>query len=352
MNPPFEQRGLVSVRFLSVLGLVLFFIVAVAYVFYGLQPASTELQRGEPAAGTAGTGGVTQFKIAKGDGFREIGARLSQESLIKSIAVFKFYALLSGRAQRFQPGIYGLSPAMSVPQMVGVLTAGGKNDVLVTVPEGSTVKDIDALLTGAGVRAGGLLAALPPSSFSLEYPFLANVRSLEGFLFPDSYYISLDASAEDVARQMLDNFMRKAWPSFSGVNEWYERLTLASFLEREVETFADRQVVAGILLKRLRLGMPLQVDATLSYAKCGGLLRGCETIRVERADVSVDSPYNTYQRLGWTPTPIANPGAVAIRAALSPAVSPYLYYLSARGSGTTYFSRTLEEHNAKRARYL
>ncbi|MFH1193112.1 MAG: endolytic transglycosylase MltG [Candidatus Jorgensenbacteria bacterium] len=342
MNPPFEQRGLVSVRFLSVLGVVLFFIVAVAYLFYGLQPAEE----------TAGTGGVSQFKISKGDGFREIGARLSQESLIKSIAVFKFYALLSGRAQRFQPGIYGLSPAMSVPQIVGALTAGGKNDVLVTIPEGSTAKDIDALLTGAGVQTGGSIAALSPSSFSLEYPFLENAKTLEGFLFPDSYYISFDASAESVARQMLDNFARKTWPSLSGVDGWYERLTLASFLEREVITFADRQVVAGILLKRLRIGMPLQVDATLSYAKCDGLLRGCEAIRVTRSDLTADSPYNTYQRLGWTPTPIANPGAVAVRAALSPAVSPYLYYLSARATGTTYFSRTLDEHNAKRAQYL
>ncbi|MFH1161801.1 MAG: endolytic transglycosylase MltG [Candidatus Jorgensenbacteria bacterium] len=350
MNPSFEPRGLVSVRFLTILGFVLFCIVAVAYFFYGLQPGATASRDNAPAL--EATSSTVQLQIVKGDGFREIGARLSRASLIKSITVFKLYALLTGRAQRFQPGIYELSPAMSVPQIVQVLTAGGKNDVLVTIPEGSTVKDIDALLTTAGVYAGGSLTTLPPSSLSLEYPFLANVSSLEGFLFPDSYYFDRDASTKEVARRMLDNFMKKAWSSLAEVSGWYDRLILASFLEREVTSSTDRQVVAGILLKRLRLGMPLQVDATLSYAKCNGLLRGCEIVKVAREDVRLDSPYNTYQRLGWTPTPITNPGAGAIRAALSPVTSSYLYYLSAREGGATHFSRTLDEHNANRARYL
>jgi UPF0755 protein len=266
--------------------------------------------------------------------------------------VFKLYALLTGRAQRFQPGTYQLSPAMSVPQIVAALTAGGRNDVLVTVPEGSTAKDVDAILTAAGVRAGGSLATLSPQSLSLDYPFLANVASLEGFLFPDSYYFDRDAAPEEVAHRMLDNFMQKSWPSLAVMDGWYDRLILASFLEREVTTFADRELVAGILLKRIRLGMPLQVDATISYIKCNGQFRGCDAVKIARADVNLVSNYNTYQNCGWTPTPIANPGAEALRAALAPVASSYLYYLSSPATGKTYFSRTLEEHNAKRAQYL
>ncbi len=338
-KPQTTQGGLVSVLFLGILGAVLLVIVSAAYVFYGLQPV-------------AANGAQAPFKIMKGEGFREIGARLSQNSLIKSIAVFKFYALLTGRAQRFQPGAYELSPMMSVPQMVNVLTAGGRGDILVTIPEGSTAKGVDALIAAAGVRMEGTLATLTPSSFASDYPFLSNVSSFEGFLFPDSYYFPLDTSPNDAARRMLDNFMKKAWPMLAEESGWYDKLILASFLEREVSEFADRQLVAGILLKRARLGMPLQVDATLSYAKCDGQFRDCASVQVARTDTRLASPYNTYQRLGWTPTPIANPGEAAIRAALSPTASPYLYYLSAREDGKTYFSRTLEEHNIKRAEYL
>ena len=129
-------------------------------------------------------------------------------------------------------------------------------------------------------------------------------------------------------------------------------MILASFLEREVREFDDRQIVAGILLKRLRVGIPLQVDATISYAKCGGALRSCEEIIVTRNDLALASPYNTYQRLGWTPTPIANPGEAAIKAAVTPRSSPYFYYLSAKETKETVFSKTLEEHNLNRAKYL
>lgn len=96
--------------------------------------------------------------------------------------------------------------------------------------------------------------------------------------------------------------------------------------------------------------MPFQVDATLGYAKCDGLLKGCDA-RITKADTALASPYNTYTQLGWPPTPIANPGEDAIRAALTPKDSPYLYYLSSK-SGEILFSKTLDEHNTKRAKYL
>ena len=116
--------------------------------------------------------------------------------------------------------------------------------------------------------------------------------------------------------------------------------------------FEDRQVVAGILLKRLETGMPFQIDATLSYIKCDGKFLGCENIRVLRKDLELPSPYNTYERIGWTPTPISNPGEEAIRATLDPERTPYWYYLSAKETGETIFSRTLDEHNENRFKYL
>ncbi|MEK7513067.1 MAG: endolytic transglycosylase MltG [Patescibacteria group bacterium] len=335
-------------RLISGLGLLLVFILAIAYFFYGLQPSVVEGTGGERNTSRE----VQAFRIVRGEGFRDIAARLSQGSLIKSIAVFKLYAFLTGNAQKFQPGMYELHAGMSVPELVDTLTRGGKNEFAVTIPEGATVKDVAAILAAAGATEDESLATLTPDLFSSKYPYLAQVSSLEGFLFPDTYRFHPNTDPEDAALVLLDNFNRKAWPLIAEEENWYDTLILASYLEREVPEFGDREIVAGILMKRLARSIPLQVDATLSYAKCEGKIRGCPVLRVTRADLTLPSPYNTYQRLGWTPTPISNPGQAALRAAREPKASPYLYYLSASTTKETHFSRTLEEHNAKRARYL
>lgn len=340
MNPQYDKREVVNLSVLMGLGLVLFFVFVAAYFFYGLQPADGDTAKKE-------------FSIEKGESFKTIGARLSQESLIKSIAVFKMYALVTGKAQSIQPGTYELSNTMTVPQIVNEITGRQRSDVLVTIPEGSTVKDIEKMLIAAGVlEEKGSLSKFPIKSLEVDYPFLAGAPSLEGFLFPETYYFERNSSPETVARTMLSVFAKRAWPLISESKDWYDILILASFLEREVPEFEDRQLVAGLLLKRLQLGMPLGVDATISYAKCGGEMRGCEDIRVLRTDVTLSTPYNTYQRLGLTPTPIANPGESALRAAVTPKSSSYLYYLSSPETQETIFSRTLQEHNANRKKYL
>lgn len=321
------------------LGVVLVLIIGVAYFFYGLQPNSD-------------IDAPREFKIAKGEGFRMIGAHLSQESFIKSISVFKLYAFITGKAQKFQPGVYKISGAMSVPQITDILTIGKRNDVFVTIPEGSTVKDIDAILSVSGVLSENTITNYSLEPFKADYPFLGQMNSLEGFLFPDSYYFEMGSSPQTVVRRIFDNFMKKAWPLLSDSKNWYDTLMLASYLEREVPKFEDRRIVAGILLKRLAIKMPLQVDATISYAKCEGRFRGCEGIKVMRDDLAFSSPFNTYERLGWTPTPISNPGLNAIKAALTPVQSQYFYYLSASSTKETFFSKTLDEHNRKRVKFL
>ncbi len=317
----------------------MFFIVIIAYFFYGLQP---NVSRAEPE----------ELKIEKGEGIREIGARLSQRSLIKSVSVFKFYSLMSGKAQKFQPGVYDLKASMSVPQIVNVLTRGEVKQVRVIVTEGMTLKDVDTLLADAGVIKEGTLTAVEPADLAADFLFLPGVSLLEGFLFPDTYNFRVDSSAEEIAERFLINFRDKVWPLLEGAPAWYDRLILASFLEREVPGFPDRQIVAGILLKRLEVKMPLQVDATITYAKCDGKVRSCPSPLIRQSDLTIVSPYNTYQRLGLTPTPIANPGQTAIRAALSPVQSPYWYYLSALETKETIFSETLDEHNFNRVKYL
>src|SRR3989344_7376179 len=136
-------------KFLLILSGVLLFLFLIAYFFYALQPVA--------AGGEVTHKDVIMFRIAKGEGLREVGARLSNASLIKSISVFKFYTLLSGSAQKLQPGVYELSGAMSVPAIVSRITVTGNNEIAVTLPEGSSLRDIDYLLSRFGVIEEGEL---------------------------------------------------------------------------------------------------------------------------------------------------------------------------------------------------
>jgi UPF0755 protein len=327
---------------MAALGIAIVLLIGLGYFFYGLQPTFTESD-------------AVEFKIAKGESFRGIGAHLSQKSLIKSISVFKLYSLLTGKATRFRPGIYDLDYEMSVPEIVGILSAGGANDVRVTIPEGTTLRDIDYILSESGIIEAGGIEAYSVDSLSDDFSFLAGISSLEGFLFPDTYLFEVDSEAETVIRKMLENFEAKIWDDLKDRDEWYGDLILASYLEKEVPEYEDRRIVAGILIKRLGAGVPLQVDATISYVKCGGGFMNCESseLTVVKDDLNeVVSPYNTYKGRGWTPTPISNPGEEAVKAAINPKPTSYWYYLSARDSGETIFSKTLEEHNSNRGKYL
>jgi UPF0755 protein len=292
------------------------------------------------------------FTVSPGEGFRAIAGRLSQESLIRSIGVFKAYSLLVGAAQSFKPGSYELASTMSVPEVVHQLVRGGVEDVTITIPEGLSVKDTITLLREAKILTDDSALSFRPQDFADRYQFLSSVNSFEGFLFPDTYRFSRGAEPYEVFNTILATFQRKAWPLLEGNASWYERLILASLLEREVPGFEDRTIVAGILFARHAKSIPLQVDATISYAVCEGAYRGCSRVRITRADLTTASPYNTYEHLGWTPTPIANPGEVALRAAIMPKATPYLYYLSATKDGAIIYARTLEEHNTNKARYL
>lgn len=340
LSPHKKQEGIFETRFLVVLGGVIFLIVAMGYFFYGLQP-------------TLASDSDIELEVEKGESFRSIGAELSQRSLIRSIAVFKAYSLLTGKARSFKPGIYDLNTGMSVPEITNKLVEGGKTEVMVTIPEGVTVKDIDHLLAKSEIIEEGDIESYDISNdLRQDFPFLDQLNSLEGFLFPDTYKFSLESSADKVIRRFLNNFKNKAWPKIKDQNNWYDSLILASFLEREVKTQQDRRIVSGILLKRLQAGMPLQVDATVTYAKCLKTFLVCQDLTLTESDLEDSSPYNTYKRLGWTPTPISNPGVATLEAATNSVSTDYWYYLSDKDTEETIFSRNLEEHNINRSIHL
>lgn len=275
--------------------------------------------------------------IQKGDGMRVIASKLYEKELINSRSLFVLYALITGRAHLFKPGVYSISPPQSFSKLIKILISGDHQEVAVVIPDGLTIREIDKLLSDKGIINPQALIAFGKQSR----------QKLEGFLFPDTYRFFIGSSVGDVVKKFSDNFNQKAQPLLSSYGpNFYERLILASLLEKEIPDIEERKIAAGIILKRLVAKWPLQIDAAICYIKAGE----CHPLTL--LDLKIDSPYNTYVYKGLPPTPIANPGLSAIEAALNPKQSSFWFYLSDPKTGKTIFSRTLDEHNQNKARYL
>jgi len=198
---------------------------------------------------------------------------------------------------------------------------------------------------------GWLKLVSSPDNFRDKYSFLKDpaVTNLEGYLFPDTYFFQKDASAEDIVSKMLDNFEGKIDAQMtidiqSQNKSIREIIVMASIVEAEVKSQEDRETVSGIFWKRIDEDMPLQSDATLTYA-----LNDNES-RHSYAQTRYNSPFNTYMNKGLPPGPIDNPSLEAIEAAIHPKASDYVYFLSDPNSGATYFAKTLDEQNINKAK--
>lgn len=309
----------------------------------------------------------TNVNISKGSSLSQISSELKAQNLIGSEFIFKALAVISGSASKLQAGNYHLPENLSLTELIGKLKngEGASTDDEIKVLEGWTLNDIAKTFEARGMKPDDFftLAGRPPtittrtkaapSLWSAQFAFLDNKpsgASLEGYAFPDTYRFHKDATAEDVLAKMLGNFNDKAAIIIAnGAQESgrsaYDILKVASIVEAEVPHKADRPIIAGIIWKRLSMGMGLQVDSTVNYVTD----RGHASLTAE--DLKIDTLYNTYKYRGLPPTPIGNPGLDAIQAAISPKESSYLYWLSAK-DGTTIFSKTLDEHNTAKARYL
>jgi UPF0755 protein len=291
------------------------------------------------------------FVVLPGEGLKDVARSLHAKNLIRSTAAFQVYAFITGSAHRLKAGRYAVSPGASAPKILRELVEG-PGDTEVLIIEGMTLRDVDAELARLGFIAEGNLVKLSVADFQEEFPFTNNAPSLEGFLFPDTYRIRPGLSAHDIVEVLLRNFSKKALPTLSqkSPRTLYENLIIASLIEREIPHAKDRPLVAGILIKRLALGMPLQIDATVLYAKCNFRFTECGLLT--KNDLDIESVFNTYLAKGLPPSPISNPGLGAIEAALKPRTSDFLFYLSDPKTGKTVFSETFEEHKANKARYL
>ncbi len=289
------------------------------------------------------SGPSVQVTIRKGSPFREAAESLAAHGLVRSVRVFSAYAKIRGRDRSLRWGTYVLRPGMSWEQMLDALRLGRGVIHSVTIPEGFSIAEIDPLLIDAlDLTQDSLDAAVRDTALlhRLDVP----AATLEGYLFPDTYTFPDKTSAREAVSIMVDRFEHEWKP------EWTERahamkltrndiVTLASIVEREVRRDEERPVVAAVYLNRLKIGMPLMADPTVTYAL------GKKPGRVLLRDLRVKSPYNTYLRAGLPPGPIASPGAASIRASLYPAKVPYKFFVAAP-DGHHEFRKTYAEHLA------
>ena len=264
--------------------------------------------------------------------------RLKQEQLIRSPFLFKVFVELAGGSRGIQAGLYAFPKKESVIRIARKMVFGIRDLEVarITIPEGFTVSRIAATLS----------EKLPGFDTAA---FLAAARPYEGFLFPDTYFFNPEDTASEIVTTMRDTFADKTRALASVPRpqnaSWGDIVTMASLIEREAKTDAERKMISGILWRRISIGMPLQVDATFGYI----LGKGSSELTAE--DLATNSPYNTYTNKGLPPGPIANPGLASIEAALYPQDSPYLYYLHGT-DGVIRYAKTHDEHVANKARYI
>lgn len=303
--------------------------------------------------------------IPLGSSVTGIAQTLEKHGVIKNAKVFKYYVKLKNESG-FMAGEYQLSPSMDVPEIVNRLKTGkvlAEASFKITIPEGKQLKEIAAIMAEATKQSEDevfnklndktfidTLMAKYPDVLTNEILNPAIKYPLEGYLYPATYpFYKPNPSVEEMVGAMLDK-TRQVLADYTQESQErnlsvHQLLTMASLIEEEATEKADRKKIASVFYNRIKEGMPLQTDPTVLYAQ------GKHKDRVLYEDLEVNSPYNTYKHTGLTPGPIANAGKISIEAALEPDDTD-LYYFLATPEGEVLYSKTLDEHNEKKAQYI
>ncbi len=304
-------------------------------------------------------------EIPIGSSSTGIGKILENNGIIKDARIFKYYVKFKNETG-FMAGEYTLNPSMTIPEIINSLKTGKLQEELVfklTIPEGKQLEQIAGIIAEKTNRsAAEVMKQLnDPSmikSLMGKYPDLLTEDildkdikyPLEGYLFPATYsFYKENPTIEEIITPMLDKTVDVLDEYRIAMEERgfsvHELLTISSLIEEEATEKVDRNKIASVFYNRMETGMPLQTDPTVLYAQ------GEHKDKVLYKDLEIDSPYNTYKYPGLTPGPIANAGVVSIEAALVPDESDFLYFL-ATSTGEVLFSKTLEEHNQKKAKHI
>lgn len=269
------------------------------------------------------------FVIQKGESAIAIAKHLKTQGLIRSPLYFRLLVKLQNLS--LQAGNFSLSPSSTPLHLAQQLTKGYGIDISITIPEGFRREQIaEVVEQKLGIKSVDFLGSAP--------------LKLEGYLFPDTYSFAKEVTADEVVQSLRANFDKRT----TSLNLSVSDVILASILERETLSDAEKPIVAGILSKRLKEGWPLEVDASIQYIMGNSKEWWPVPLLGDRAR---KSPYNTYLNKGLPPTPIGNPGLTSLKAVISPESSPYYFYLHDK-SGAIHYAVTNAEHEANVAKYI
>lgn len=290
------------------------------------------------------------IQVSPGAGLRQIASQLHEAGLIRHPLPFVLYAKAQRMAPRLQAGEYVLSASMSPAEILDLLYRGKVMHHILTIPEGATLRDVAALVAAKGMGSEQRVLGLGFDSAFIESLGLT-VPSLEGYLFPETYHVTRDMDVADLLTLMVRTFNQNYVPAIAAKAEGlglsqHAVVTLASLIEKEAQLDSEREIIAAVFHNRLQRRMRLQCDSTVIYAM-GESFQG----NLRKADLRIDSPYNTYRYGGLPPGPIANPGRRSIDAAVTPAAVTYLYFVATKENGAHHFSNTLKEHNRAVRKY-
>jgi UPF0755 protein len=324
--------GLISLFFLGSLAVS----AGVAYWFLEWPPVA------EGAPGSE----IKIFDLAPGMSARAVAKKLQEENLIKHENLFLLYARMLGQLGNLRVGEYELRSSMLPSEVLRVITSGRSRARYFTIPEGWNIFEMAEFFERNQIASAHqfLEAAKDPDRVK-KWTGLSDLYSVEGYLFPSTYeytkYSTLDSIIEKMLQTMRvelnkleTRILQKGWSV-------HQILTMASIVEKETGAPWERDLIAGVFMNRFRKKMPMQTDPTVLYAKM--LTSGKFERNITREDLRRDHPYNTYTRTGLPPGPIASPGVDAIKAALNPSKTEYLFFVS-RNDGTHVFSKTYAEH--------
>lgn len=285
---------------------------------------------------------VREIHVEPGDSFSTVARKLSEQQIIVNRQLFSLWARFTGADKKLHLGFYRFETPTPAAQVLDRIVTGKGTLLSVTIPEGLTIVEIAELLAKAGFADKEKFIAATQEPELLAQLNLQG-KSLEGYLFPSAYYFAPRTSERRIVAVLVGQFRRASRPLFEKVDESikmtpHEIVTLASIIEKETGVEAERTLVAAVFHNRLKRGMPLQSDPTVIY--------GIKDFNgnLTRKDLQEYTPYNTYRIAALPPGPICNPGVASIKAALSPADDPALYFVS-KNDGTHQFSADLASHN-------